>query len=158
MSLCVFRAKYCRVRSPHTAASHALFLTHGVQTESFNPILKCSPLRSLLNVFVVMNRMCVERSEVTVACLHSGQDLNPLRPAGAVGGFLMFWCTATLHSPCLLVFLNSASTDSLKPSERLSPVFSLSGGSCFKGIVCIWKYGLCVWLRSEVAKCLKSVL
>lgn len=69
--------------------------------------------------------MSVERSKVTVACLHS--DINPLCPVGAVGGFLMFWCRADLHSPWLPVFLNSVSTDSLKPSEGLPPVLYSAG-------------------------------
>lgn len=118
---------------PHAAQSHALFVTHGVQTQSFNPFLKCSLLRPLLNVLIVMNRMSVERSKATVACLHSGPDLNLLCPVGTVGGFLMFWCRAALHSPWLPVFLNSASIHSLKPSEGLPAVFFTQRGILLQG-------------------------
>lgn len=85
-----------------------------------------------------MNRMSVERSKVTVACLHSGPDLIPLRPVRAAGVFRMFWCRATLHSPWPPVFLNSAAAVSFKPSEGLPPVFVTQRGILLQGN-CLYK-------------------
>lgn len=65
----------------------------------------------------------------------------------------MFWCRATLHSPLLPAFLNSASTDSLKPSEGLPTAFFTQRGFVLQGNKEVEESALRM-AGSELAKCL----
>lgn len=108
-SKCSSEVKITRLQLLCGAASHTLFVTHGIQTRGFNTVLCC-----VLTMPRVTSRSSIQRSGVMIVCLLLGPDFNHiilwLYGANQICTFLSW-----------LVFLTS--NDGLSPSKGLSTVF-----------------------------------